>query len=240
MTTIPTIEQMLKAGMHFGHRTSKWHPKFAPYIFDARNGVHIIDLVKSRQLLETALEYIKKMAAEDKTILFVGTKIQAKKTIERIATESGMPYVKEKWMGGCLTNFAVIKKVIKKYNDLSRDKAAGTLDKYTKKERLNIDRELARLKLKVGGLTNVTRMPDALFIWDIGHEKTAMIEAQKKNIPIIAVCDTNSNPSGINYVIPSNDDATKTIKLLLNAVCEAVLEGKKERASASATVVEKK
>ena len=110
----------------------------------------------------------------------------------------------------------------------------------TKKERLNIDRELARLKLKVGGLTNVTRMPDALFIWDIGHEKTAMIEAQKKNIPIIAVCDTNSNPSGINYVIPSNDDATKTIKLLLNAVCEAVLEGKKERASASATVVEKK
>lgn len=229
MATIPTIEQMLKAGMHFGHRTSKWHPKCAPFIFDARNGVHIIDLVKSRAMLETALAFIKQLAAEDKTILFVGTKMQAKKMIGEIAEECGMPYVKEKWMGGCLTNFAVIRKVIKKYNDLSRDKAAGTLEKYTKKERLDMDREIARLKLKVGGMANVSRLPDALFIWDIGHEKIAVSEARMKNIPIIAVCDTNADPTGINYVIPANDDATKTIKLLLNTVRDAVLEGKKAK-----------
>jgi len=237
MNKIPSIEEMLKAGMHFGHRTSKWHPKCAPYIYDSRNGVHIIDLLKSRKMLAEALDYIKKITAEDKIIMFVGTKMQAKKTIERISQECGMPYVSEKWMGGCLTNFAVIKKVIKKYNDLSRDKAAGTLDKYTKKERLDIDRELGRLRLKVGGLSNVTRLPDAMFIWDIGHEKTAVVEAQKRNIPIIAVCDTNSDPSKINYPIPANDDATKTIKLIMGAVRDAVLEGKKKE---NASTEEKK
>ncbi len=227
MSTIPTIEQMLKAGMHFGHRTSKWHPKCAPFIFDARNGVHIIDLVKSRKMLKAALEFMQKSVSDGKIIMFVGTKIQAKKVIEKIAKECEMPYVHEKWMGGCLTNFLVIKKVIKKYNDLTRDKAAGKLEKYTKKERVDIDKDLAKLKLKVGGLANLNRLPDALFVWDINEEKTAVTEAKKKNIPIIAVCDTNANPQNINYVIPANDDATKTIKLILNTVRDAIVEARK-------------
>ena len=227
MSKIPTIEQMLKAGMHFGHRKSKWHPKMEPFIFDARNGVHIIDLIKSKKMLEEAIDFIKKLTADNKIIMFVGSKAQAKKVIKNTAKECGMPYVHEKWMGGCLTNFLVIKKVIKKYNDLTRDKIAGKLEKYTKKERVDIDKDLAKLKLKVGGLTDLTRLPDALFVWDINEEKTAVTEAKKKNIPIIAVCDTNVNPKDINYIIPANDDATKTIKLILNTVKDAVIEARK-------------
>ena len=227
MLTIPTIEQMLKAGMHFGHRTSKWHPKMDPFIFDARNGVHIIDLIRSKKMLEEALDFIKKLVSDGKIIMFVGTKVQAKKIIEKTAQECEMPYVHEKWMGGCLTNFLVIKKVIKKYNDLTGDKAAGKLEKYTKKERVDIDKDLAKLKLKVGGLTKLNRLPDALFVWDINEEKTAVTEAKKKNIPIIAVCDTNVNPKNISYIIPANDDAAKTIKLILNTVKDAIIEAKK-------------
>ena len=228
MIKIPSIEEMLKAGMHFGHRTSKWHPKMEPFIFTARNGIHIIDLAKSRKLLESALEFIKKFAAEGKTILFVGTKMQVKEPLRKAAEASGMPYVKEKWMGGSLTNFSVIKKLIKKYKDLIGDKEAGKLDKYTKKERLEIDREIAKLEMKVGGLVGLNRLPDAIFIWDIKQEKTALTEAKKKNIPIIGVCDTNANPADVNYIIPANDDATKTIKLILNLVQEAIKEGKKQ------------
>lgn len=228
MPTIPTIEQMLKAGMHFGHRTSKWHPKMEPFIFSQRNGVYIIDLIKSRKMLETALEFIKKFAAEGKIILFVGTKMQVKKPLKKMAADIGMPYVSEKWMGGCLTNFSVIKKLIKKYNDLIRDKKEGKLEKYTKKERLGFDRTIAKLEMKVGGLKNLTRLPDAVFIWDIKNEKTAMTESKRKNVPIIAICDTNTDPTGINYIIPANDDATKTIKLILNLVKAAAEEGKAE------------
>ncbi|RLC38037.1 30S ribosomal protein S2, partial [Candidatus Falkowbacteria bacterium] len=229
MAKIPTIEEMLKAGMHFGHRTSKWHPKMEPFIFSQRDGVYIIDLIKSRKMLETALGFIKKFAAEGKSILFVGTKMQAKKTIKNLALETGMPYVSEKWMGGCLTNFSVIKKLIKKYNDLLADKNAGKLNKYTKKERHDFDKELEKLEIKVGGLVNMNKLPDAIFVWDIKTENTAVTEAKKKNIPIIAVCDTNVNPTGINYVIPANDDATKTIRLLLNTVKEVIKEGKSEK-----------
>lgn len=228
MSKVPTIEQMLKAGMHFGHRTSKWHPKMAPYIFTARNGVHVIDLVKSRTMLENSLEFITKFTKEGKVVLFVGTKPQVKGPMKAMAAEIGAPYITEKWMGGCLTNFDVIKKMINKYVGMQKDKQTGKLDKYTKKERLDIDRDIARLELKVGGLTNMTKMPDAIFVWDIKVEKTAVQEAQKKNIPVIAICDTNVNPTGINYIIPSNDDATKTVKLILNAIKETVLEAKKQ------------
>jgi small subunit ribosomal protein S2 len=224
----PTIEQMLKAGMHFGHRTSKWHPKMKPYIFGARNGVHIIDLVKSRKMLESALELMKKFSAEGKTILIVGTKMQAKNTIKAIAEEAGMPYVCEKWIGGCLTNFPVVRKLVKKYNELTSDRASGKLEKYTKKEQLGIDREIEKLERKVGGLVNLMKMPDLIFVWDIKNENTAILEAKKKNIPVAAVCDTNTNPENVNYIIPSNDDATKTIKLILNSVKDAIIEGKKE------------
>ncbi len=226
MTKISSIEQMLKAGMHFGHRTSKWHPKMEPFIFGARNGVYIIDLAKSRKMLEKALDFIKNFTTESKIILFVGTKTQVKKPMQRLAEEVGAPYICEKWMGGCLTNFGVIKKMIKKYKDLLDDKESGKLSKYTKKERLDFSRNIEKLKLKVGGLTNLNRLPDAIFVWDIKNERTAVTEAKKKNIPIIAVCDSNVDPTGINYVIPANDDATKTIKLVLNSIKETILEAK--------------
>ena len=228
MTKIPSIEQMLKAGMHFGHRTSKWHPKMKPYIFTSRNGVHIINLVKSRQMLGVAIDFIEQFSAENKTILFVGTKIQVKDKIKKMAIEIKMPYVTEKWLGGSLTNFSVIKKMINKYNTLISDKESGKLSKYTKKEQLDFDREIIRLENKVGGLKDLKKVPDAIFIWDIKNEKTAVMEAKKKNIPIIAICDTNVNPDGIKYIIPSNDDATKTVKLLLNYVKEAIIRGKEK------------
>ena len=229
MSNIPTIEQMLKAGMHFGHRTSKWHPKMEPFIFGARNGVHIIDLVKSRKMLETALDFIEKFSAEGKVILLVGTKMQVKSLLQKTGNETGMPYVKEKWMGGTLTNFSVIKKLIKKYVDLIDDKNSGKLNKYTKKERHDFDKIIEKLEAKVGGLTKMNKLPDAIFIWDIKNEKTALLEAKKKNIPVIAICDTNVNPTNVNYVIPSNDDATKTIKLVLNLIKEAILRGKEHK-----------
>ena len=226
MTKIPTIEEMLKAGMHFGHRTSKWHPKMAPFIFTSRNGVHIIDLTKTAKKLEEALDYIKKNILEGKAVLFVGTKDQVKAEMKAMSIEAGVPYVTEKWLGGFLTNFPVIKKLIKKYKDFQEQKMTGKLDKYTKKERLDIDRELVKLEARVGGLVDLNKIPDVMFIWDIKKEKTALAEAKKKNIPVIAVCDTNVNPDGIDYVIPANDDASKTIKLVLNTIKEAILEAR--------------
>jgi len=197
-----------------------------PFIFGARNGVHIIDLIKSRTYLEKALEYMKQAASEDKVILFVGTKSQVKHPLKEMALETGMPYITEKWMGGLLTNFPVVKKLIKKFKDLTEEKATGKLAKYTKKEQLNFDREIAKLETKVGGLVNMTKLPDVVFVWDIREEKNAVLEAKKRNIPVVAICDTNVNPKDVNYVIPSNDDATKTIKMLLNIIKESLLEGK--------------
>lgn len=229
MPKIPTIEQMLKAGMHFGHHTSKWHPKMAPYIFMARNGVHIIDLMKTRKMLSSALEFIQKFASEGKIILFVGTKTQVKEPIRKMAQATGMPCVTGKWMGGTLTNFPIIKKLINKYKELLNDEASGKLKKYTKKEQMDFKKEITKLEEKVGGMTNLTRLPDAVFVWDIKTEKTAVLEARKKNIPIVAVCDTNTNPTGINYIIPSNDDATKTVKLLIELIKETIAEGRKKK-----------
>ncbi len=225
---IPSIEQMLKAGMHFGHRTSRWHPGMEPFIFTSRKGVHIIDLTKSQKKLEEALSYLKKIASENKQILLIGTKVQVKKPLKKIAQEIDMPYVVERWLGGFLTNFDVIRGLIRKYKDLTEKKQAGKLEKYTKKEQLNFDREIVKLETSVGGLKNLTKVPDVIFIWDIKKEKTALTEAKKKNIPVVAVCDTNVNPKNVNYIIPANDDATKTIKLILNLIKEAILEGKKE------------
>jgi small subunit ribosomal protein S2 len=219
---------MLKAGMHFGHRKSKWHPKMEPFIFGVRKGVHVIDLVKSRVMLEQALEFIKKSVSEGKSILFVGTKTQAKKPLQAMAEETGMPFVAERWLGGTLTNFPIIRNSIRKYRDLLEKKQTGKLEKYTKKERLDFDRLIDKLRLKVGGLVSLNRTPDILFIWDIKHEETALTEARKKNITLIAICDTNVNPLPIDYVIPANDDASKTIKLLLGVIKEAVAEGKAE------------
>ncbi len=229
MSKIPTIEQMLKAGMHFGHKTSKWYPKMEPYIFGARNGVHIIDLVKSRKMLAEAMKFIEKITAQDKTILFVGTKMQATSTLKDVADEVKMPYVSGKWMGGCLTNFAIIKKMITKYKNLLSDKKLGKFKQYTKKEKLDIDRTINKLELKVGGLVGMSKLPDALFVWDIKKETTAVTEAKIKGIPVIAICDTNVNPKNVDYVIPGNDDATKTVKLVLNLVKETMLAAKNKK-----------
>jgi len=227
MVKTPKIEDMLKAGMHFGHRTNRWHPKMKPYIFTSKNGIYIIDLKKSQNKLAEALEFMIKLVSESKSILFVGTKKQVAGPLQKMATEIGQPYIVGKWLGGYLTNFVVVKKSVKKYLDLLEKKDSGKLEKYTKKERLEFDREINKLKERVGGLTSLNKLPDALFVWDIKEEETAIKEAQQKNIPIIAICDTNVNPELVNYPIPANDDATKTIALILETIKENVLEVKK-------------
>lgn len=233
MSKLPTVEEMLKSGMHFGHRTSRWHPKMKPFIFTSKNGVHIIDLMKSQKMLGTAIDFMKKLSSENKVVLFVGTKTQVREPMKAMCEAIGMPYIVGKWMGGCMTNFSVIKKMIKNYRDLLEQKQSGKLAKYTKKERLELDREMERLEFKVGGLVNLNKLPDAIFVWDIKQESTAVAEAKKKNIPLIGICDTNVNPTDINYVIPSNDDATKTIKLVLNSIKESLLENKTEAGKAA-------
>lgn len=227
--TIPKIEELFKAGAHFGHRTNRWHPKMKPFIFSEKKGIYVIDLAKTEEALRKAFEYMEKLIKEDKTILFVGTKNQVKKPMQEMAVAAGMPYIVGKWLGGYLTNFMVVKRSIKKYQDLMSQKESGKLDKYTKKERLDFDREMKKLEVRVGGLLALNKLPDALFIWDIKEEATALEEALKKKIPVIAICDTNVNPDLVNYPIPANDDSTKTIKLILGAIKETLIEAKKAK-----------
>ena len=226
MVKMPAVEDMLKAGMHFGHRTSRWHPKMKPYIFGSRKGVHIIDLTKTQENLAEAMNYISDVTAKGGKILFVGTKAQVKGLLKKVCKEIEMPYVSEHWLGGAMTNFPVIKKNIKKYKDLIEKKELGKLSKYTKKEQLQFDRQIAKLELSVGGMADLNNLPDAIFIWDIKTEQTALAEAKKKKIPVIAVCDTNVDPTGIKYVIPANDDASRAIKLIFDLIKEAVAEGR--------------
>ncbi len=227
MINVPKVEELLKAGMHFGHRTNRWHPKMQPYIFTVKNGIYIINLNKTQEKLQEALEFIAKMVSEGKSILFVGTKSQVAGPLKSMAAETGQAYVVGKWLGGYLTNFAMVKRSVKKYLDLIEKRESGKLDKYTKKERLNFDREIKKLEERVGGVSALSKLPDVLFIWDLKEEETAVKEAMQKNIPIIAVCDTNVNPELANYPIPANDDSTKTIALILDCVRQAILEGQK-------------
>ncbi len=223
---IPKLEEMMKAGMHFGHRTNRWHPKMEPFIFTKKNGIYIINLEKTQEKLEEALEFMVKLKKEDKTILFVGTKKQVRAPMKEMAEEIKAPYIVGKWLGGLLTNFSVIKKSIKKYQKLLEDRDSGKLEKYTKKERLDFDRDIKRLQERVGGLTSLVGMPDAIFIWDIKEERTAVAEANAKKIPIIAICDTNVNPDLVDYPIPSNDDATKAVSLVLSTIKENLIDAK--------------
>ncbi len=227
MQKLPSLEEMLKAGAHFGHRTNRWHPKMKQFIFTSKNGVYIIDLKKTQEQLEIALDFMTKLVSEGKNILFVGTKNQVSEPLKKMAIAVGEPYIVGKWLGGYLTNFAVVKKSVKKYLDLIEKRETGKLEKYTKKERLDFDREIKKLEMRVGGLTSLNKMPDALFVWDTKEEETAVKEAQQKNIPIIAVCDTNVNPDEVTYAIPANDDSTKTIKIILDAISSAISEAKK-------------
>lgn len=228
MTKLPSLEEMLEAGMHFGHRTHRWHPKMAPYIFAPKNGIYIIDLEKSREKLEEALNFMSSLIKEAKSILFVGTKSQVREPMKKMAEMTGQPYIIGKWLGGYLTNFSVVKKSVKKYQELIEKKESGKLSKYTKKERLNFDREIKKLQERVGGLTSLNKLPDALFVWDIKEEETAVTEARKKNIPVIGICDTNVNPELVNYPIPANDDATKTVKLIMSIIQSYIIDAKKD------------
>ncbi|MBU4331694.1 30S ribosomal protein S2 [Patescibacteria group bacterium] len=225
---IPTLEELLKAGVHFGHKVSKWHPKMAPYIYGNKNGVHIINLEKTVQCLEKVLDYVKKLATSDKLILFVGTKEQAREIVKKAAQECGMPYITTHWVGGMFTNFSIVSQRIKRLKKLEDDKEGGKLKKYTKKEQADFDEEIAKLKELFGGVKDLAKLPDAVFIVDIKREKTVFREAQKKQIPVIAIVDSNVNPEQVDYPIPSNDDGIKALDMIVGLVGEAVKEGKEE------------
>lgn len=236
---IPSLLEMLQAGVHFGHQLSRWHPKMKPYIFTERNGVHIINLQTTRERLQETLATVKDMVANGKVILFVTTKPQGKNAVKAAAIDCGMPYLVERWVGGLLTNFPEIKKLLKKYLGLKSEQASGELERYTKKEQLSIAKDLIKMDVTLAGLATLERMPDALFIASVQREKTAVTEANSMGVPIIGVCDTNANPDKVEYVIPANDDAVNAIKMIAGLVAEAVKEGKLEREKRQAEAVVK-
>jgi small subunit ribosomal protein S2 len=224
-----SMKALLESGVHFGHRTNKWDPRMKPYIFTERNGIHIIDLQQTSKLLSQAYNVIRDSAANGGTILFVGTKRQAQETIAEEATRCGMPYVTERWMGGILTNWPTIHARVQEMMRLEKMRDNNELEHLTKKEGLLIGREIVRLQTRLEGLRTMKRRPDLIFIIDVGREISAVHEANLLNIPIIALVDTNCNPQNVDYVIPSNDDAIRAIKLLVAKVADAVLEGKAMR-----------
>lgn len=221
------LEEMAKAGLHFGHRTSKCHPKMKPYLAGVRNTIHIIDLEKTAQKLKEALNFIQELILQNKILLLVGTKIQVKGLVKELATELGLPYVNERWLGGTFTNFEVIKKRIDYFKDLEKKRAEGGFEKYTKKERLGIDQELRDLEIKLGGLKNFEKLPDAIFILDIKKDETAVREAKRKGIKIIGIVHTNTDPTLADYPIPASDDAISSVEYILKKVKEAILKVKK-------------
>ncbi len=223
------IEDLLKAGTHFGHLTSRWNPKMKTYIFMERNGIHIIDLMQTQTLLDKAADAAARFAKQGKRILFVGTKKQAKDTVRQLAKDSSSPYVVERWLGGTLTNFQTIRKSIRRMEDLVKMEKDGTLDQLKKKERLMKGREREKLERNLGGIADMARMPGALFIVDINREHIAVAEARKLGIPIIAMVDSNCDPDLVDYLIPCNDDAHKSIQLITTTISSAVNEGKKQR-----------
>lgn len=225
---IPSIMEMLKAGVHFGHQVSRWHPKMKPFIFTKRNGVHVIDLEKTQETLKVVLEQVKKLASEGKVILFTSTKPQAREIVKKAAEDCGMPYLVDRWLGGLLTNFPEMKKLIKGYNSLKEQQASGELEKYTKKEQLDISKDLEKKDLYLGGIKTLEKMPDVLFIPALQREKTAVTESIKMGVKILGVTDTNANPNKADWFIPANDDAVNSIKMIVDLVAEAVKEGKAE------------
>lgn len=228
MHKIPSFLEMLKAGVHFGHQKSRWHPKMEPYIFGVRNGVQILNLEKTVEELEKALDFVKTLAGEGKVILFVGTKRQAREFVKNSAEKSGMPYLTERWIGGMLTNFPEVKRRLKKYATLKDQVATGEVERYTKKEQLNIIREIEKMNKYLAGLTTLEKIPDALYIADMRTEKTAIAEAKRTGTAIVGVCDTNVNPLDADYPIPANDDAVNSIKMIADLMAEAIVEGRKE------------
>ena len=224
-----TVKDLLSAGVHFGHLTRKWNPNMAPYIYMERNGIHIISLYKTVAKIEEASEALIKIASSGRKILFVATKKQAKDIVSESAKKVNMPFITERWPGGMLTNFVTIRKAVKKMAAIDRMKKDGTFETLSKKEKLQVDRLRAKLEKNLGSISDMTRLPGALFVVDIKREHIAIKEAQKLKIPIFAMVDTNSDPREVNYVIPANDDATKSIDKILTIVVDAIGEGLKER-----------
>ncbi len=225
----PTYQSLLDAGVHFGHLKKKWNPQMSPYIFMERNGIHIIDLNKTLRMLEEATSAAKQLALSGRKILFVATKKQAQEIVEAEAKRVNMPFVTERWLGGMLTNFATVRKSIKQMKNIEKMKTDGTFDRINKKERLMLTRDQAKLEKVLGGIADLNRLPSALFIVDIHKEHIAVAEARKLNIPTIAMVDTNSNPNLIDFPVPANDDATKSIQLVMRAITDAIAEGLEER-----------
>ena len=224
-----SFDQLLEAGAHFGHLKRKWNPAMAPYIFMERNGIHIIDLHKTVAKIDESAAALKQIAKSGRKVLFVSTKKQAKQIVADKATSVNMPYVTERWPGGMLTNFPTIRKAVKKMTTIDKMSTDGTFDQLSKREKLQITRQRAKLEKNLGSIADLNRLPSALFIVDVMKEHIAVAEANRLGIPVFAMVDTNSDPNNIDFVIPANDDATKSIEVILNALCEAIIEGLEER-----------
>ena len=223
------FDQLLEAGVHFGHLKSKWNPAMAPYIFMERNGIHIIDLNKTVAKIDEAAEQLKALAKSGKKVLFVATKKQAKEIVAEKAQAVGMPYVIERWPGGMLTNFTTIRKAVKKMATIDKLTKDGTYDNLSKRERLQVSRQREKLEKNLGSIADLTRLPSAIFVVDVMKEHIAVAEAVRLGIPVFAMVDTNSNPKGVDFVIPANDDATKSINVVISTMCDAIQEGIDER-----------
>ncbi len=232
------MKEMLEAGAHFGHRTRYWNPKMAPYIFGSRNNIHIINLERTVEKYLQAKNYVRKLASKNRTILFVGTKRAARNFIEIEASRCGMPFVSSRWLGGMLTNFKTVKASIKRLKEMENFVESGNSERLTKKESLLFRREMEKLKRSIGGIQNLSALPDALFIVDVGYHKIAVSEARILNIPIIAVVDTNHSPDGIDYSIPANDDSSKAISLFSRGISDSILEGKNQNLEDSEEFIE--
>ena len=228
MSKIPSLVDMLKAGAHFGHQTSRRHPKMAPYIFTQRNGVHVFDLEATQVELEKTLNHIKELAASGKVVLFLGTKKQAKEAVKNAAISCKMPYLVERWIGGALTNFPEVKKRLRKYQEIKTQFETGEIERYTKKEIIILKQKMEKMEKYLLGLVGLEKMPDAVYFASLHAEKTAVAEAKKTGVEIIAVCDTNANPTKADYIIPANDDAVNSIKMMAELVAGAINEGRVE------------
>ncbi len=220
-----TMREMLEAGVHFGHQTRFWNPKMAPFIFGHRNKIHIINLEKSLPMFQDAMKYAKQLTANRGTILMVGTKRQAREIVAEEARRAGVPYVDTRWLGGMLTNFKTVKTSIKRLKEMKAQQEAG-LDSLSKKEQLTFSREIAKLEKDIGGIQDMTALPDAIFVIDVGFHKIAVAEARKLGIPLIGVVDSNHSPEGIDYVIPGNDDSSKAVVLYARGIADAIIEGR--------------
>ncbi len=223
-----TMRQMLEAGVHFGHQTRYWNPKMAPFIFGHRNKIHIINLEKTMVMYQEAMKHLRQISSNKGTVLFVGTKRQAREIIREEAERCGSPYVEHRWLGGMLTNFKTVRQSIKRLKDLLTMGEDGSLERLSKKEALSYQREILKLQRSLGGIKDLDKLPDAIFVVDVGYQKGAIAEARKLGIPVIGVVDTNHSPEGIAYIIPGNDDSSRAIRLYARGVADAVLEGRNQ------------